>query len=107
MGPPRIASRIAWPDEDCQIHRGVQWARAGGRAASLELQGRLREDDGRAGDERGLVACPMCGEQISVSASFGVAQWHRGQPLSGLVGCADQMLYRAKQLGRNRVEWED
>ncbi|WP_339462045.1 ABC transporter substrate-binding protein [Pseudomonas sp. EA_105y_Pfl2_R69] len=50
-----------------------------------------------------LTAEPLL-EQISVSASFGVAQWHRGQPLSGLVGCADQMLYRAKQLGRNRVE---
>jgi diguanylate cyclase (GGDEF)-like protein len=50
-----------------------------------------------------LVAEPLL-QQISVSASFGVAQWHRGQPLSGLVGCADQMLYRAKQLGRNRVE---
>lgn len=27
MGPPRFASRIAWPDEECRLFRGVQWAR--------------------------------------------------------------------------------
>jgi diguanylate cyclase (GGDEF)-like protein len=50
-----------------------------------------------------LVAEPLT-ERISVTASFGVTQWQPGQGLRELVHCADQLLYRAKQLGRNRVE---
>lgn len=51
-----------------------------------------------------LAAEPMAG-RIAVTASFGVAQWHAGQSLGALVDSADQMLYRAKQQGRNRVEY--
>jgi len=50
-----------------------------------------------------LAAEPLAG-QLAVTASFGVAQWRQGQTLHELVDSADQMLYRAKQLGRNRVE---
>jgi diguanylate cyclase (GGDEF)-like protein len=50
-----------------------------------------------------LAAEPLTGT-ISVTASFGVAQWQPGQGLGELVHCADLMLYRAKKLGRNRVE---
>lgn len=50
-----------------------------------------------------LAAEPLAG-QWTVTASFGVAQWRPGQTLSELVDSADQMLYRAKHCGRNRVE---
>ncbi|MDM8349159.1 ABC transporter substrate-binding protein [Pseudomonas sp. sp1636] len=50
-----------------------------------------------------LAAEPLSGT-ISVTGSFGVAQWQPGQGLGELVHCADLMLYRAKKLGRNRVE---
>jgi diguanylate cyclase (GGDEF)-like protein len=50
-----------------------------------------------------LAAEPLTGT-IGVTASFGVAQWQSGQSLGELVHCADLMLYRAKKLGRNRVE---
>lgn len=53
---------------------------------------------------RALLAAAPVAEQIQVTASFGVAQWQPGQGLGELVHCADLMLYRAKKLGRNRVE---
>lgn len=53
---------------------------------------------------RALLAAAPVTEQIQVTASFGVAQWQPGQGLGELVHCADLMLYRAKKLGRNRVE---
>ncbi|MEX6501078.1 ABC transporter substrate-binding protein [Pseudomonas zhanjiangensis] len=54
---------------------------------------------------RALLAAEPLVDQIRVTASFGVAQWQPGQGLGELVHCADLMLYRAKKLGRNRVEF--
>jgi diguanylate cyclase (GGDEF)-like protein len=53
---------------------------------------------------RGLLAAEPLTGTISVTGSFGVAQWQPGQGLGELVHSADLMLYRAKKLGRNRVE---
>lgn len=53
---------------------------------------------------RGLLAAEPLTGTIGVTGSFGVAQWQPGQGLGELVHCADLMLYRAKKLGRNRVE---
>lgn len=44
---------------------------------------------------------------LSVSASFGVATARPGDTLAGLVGRADNRLYRAKREGRGRVCTED
>lgn len=44
------------------------------------------------------------GEDIRLSASFGVAQWSAGEGYRRLFSRADTSLYRAKDNGRNRVE---
>jgi diguanylate cyclase (GGDEF)-like protein/PAS domain S-box-containing protein len=45
---------------------------------------------------------PVAGQ---LSASFGVAQYNGSEMFSTLVARADRALYRAKDGGRNRVEW--
>jgi diguanylate cyclase len=44
-------------------------------------------------------------QQKNISLSIGVAQYKEGDKIADLIGRADTALYRAKQLGRNRVEW--
>ncbi|SNS20714.1 diguanylate cyclase (GGDEF) domain-containing protein [Noviherbaspirillum humi] len=46
-------------------------------------------------------------EQRHISLSIGVAQYRPGEKVTDLIARADAGLYRAKQLGRNRVEWVD
>jgi diguanylate cyclase (GGDEF)-like protein/PAS domain S-box-containing protein len=44
------------------------------------------------------------GGTYGVTASFGVAEWSARNDVDALVGRADAAMYRAKELGRNRVE---
>lgn len=53
---------------------------------------------------RVLLAAKPVTDDISITVSFGVAQWQPGETLRDLVQNADRMLYRAKENGRNRVE---
>lgn len=53
---------------------------------------------------RTLIAGSPLVEQQTVSASFGISQLASGETLRDLVRNADSALYRAKRLGRNRVE---
>jgi len=46
----------------------------------------------------------VAGAKVSVTASVGVAPFVHGDTLTDWVGRADKAMYRAKQLGRNRVE---
>lgn len=43
--------------------------------------------------------------QKHISLSIGVAEYKPGEKITDLIARADAALYRAKQLGRNRVEW--
>lgn len=55
---------------------------------------------------QGLQDLPIAldsGETLRCTISIGVAQHQPGQTLNELISLADQMLYRAKQSGRNRV----
>ena len=44
------------------------------------------------------------GEVVSVTCSFGVAQYRPGDGQRELFGAADRALYQAKRAGKNRVE---
>ena len=94
------------------------------------MPGALRQYDaiGRYGGEEFLVVLPGCSEtcalevgerlrqrvantvfssgpaKFPVTMSVGVCQWHSGMAIDELLNRADQALYRAKDLGRNRVE---
>jgi diguanylate cyclase (GGDEF)-like protein len=46
----------------------------------------------------------LAGHAVNVSASFGTALTGAGEPIADLIGRADQALYAAKDLGRNRCE---
>jgi polar amino acid transport system substrate-binding protein len=91
----------------------------------LTAKTRASDTVGRWGGEEFLLICPASEqegaarlaeslrEQIaatldsgagSVSASFGVAQYHPGDTPDAIVHRADQAMYAAKRKGRNRVE---
>jgi diguanylate cyclase (GGDEF)-like protein/PAS domain S-box-containing protein len=41
--------------------------------------------------------------ELPISASLGIAEWHKGEPSEAFVARADHALYTAKHAGRNRV----
>jgi diguanylate cyclase (GGDEF)-like protein len=46
------------------------------------------------------------GEQISITISIGIAQYKPGDSIESWINTADERMYQAKRLGRNRVEYE-
>jgi diguanylate cyclase (GGDEF)-like protein len=44
------------------------------------------------------------GKRVQITVSAGVANWSKELDSDTLLRSADQMLYRAKEAGRNRVE---
>lgn len=91
-----------------RIRREEWLARVGGEEFCLfcpetrpEQAGKLAE---RLRTELGSHAILWEGQRLEVTASFGVAALEGSmRHLSELVGAADRALYKAKELGRNRV----
>jgi diguanylate cyclase (GGDEF)-like protein len=53
------------------------------------------------------VGVELPDDDLILTASFGVAEHHPGEPAETLIGVADRALYRAKAEGRNRVNAAD
>ena len=53
-----------------------------------------------------IEACPFHfkGERVTITLSIGIAEFRSGERSDAVLKRADQALYRAKHLGRNRVE---
>ncbi|MCX7025858.1 MAG: diguanylate cyclase [Spirochaetes bacterium] len=103
------------------------------REIGLRLRNHLRKNDfaGRYGGEEffmifpdsTLEQCLLIAERIragladepvrfergklDITASIGVAQYRYGDTVTGLINRADLSMYKAKQLGRNRIETGD
>ena len=82
--------------------------RWGGEEFALVLTGTGSVGGARLA-ERARVAIEACqvamptGEEVSVTASFGVASYPDSRELGELLAAADSALYEAKRAGRNRV----
>jgi diguanylate cyclase (GGDEF)-like protein len=92
------------------LGRGEHVARIGGEEFALLLPdhdgsaalGRI--DPLRAGLGQLVIAAHPT---VTMTASFGIAECRRGEPLEHLVERADQALYQAKRAGRNRATLAD
>jgi diguanylate cyclase (GGDEF)-like protein len=83
-------------------------ARYGGEELAVLLPDTPAEGAATAGEKlRAAVAAlqvPAAGEMLSITVSVGIAEMEPGLDESRLVARADVALYRAKSLGKNRVE---
>jgi diguanylate cyclase (GGDEF)-like protein len=91
--PSDLAGRIGG-EEFCVL----AWNCHGPAASALAERVRVavREFRGRAGNV-----------ELTISASFGVAEWHPGETFAEVFARADAGLYEAKNCGRNRVVFRD
>lgn len=91
--PSDVAGRIGG-EEFCVL----AWNCHGTAASALaeRVRAAVRESRGRAGNV-----------ELTVSASFGVAEWHPGETFAEVFARADAALYEAKNCGRNRVVFRD
>jgi len=82
-------------------------ARMGGDEFAVLLEGGFSPDAARVVAEKVIttIGAPLPGVELTVSASVGVALYPRdGQDSDALLKSADQSMYRAKRLGKNRFE---
>jgi len=83
-------------------------ARFGGEEFAVVLPGAHTEDARRIAEQMRLAVGELqlagpAGEPIRVTASFGAADFPSCATGAELVGCADDCLYEAKRLGKDRV----
>ena len=99
-----IVAGITRPDDRIGRYGGEEFLlllpETAAREESAQVAGRLLSR---------MLAYPwdVIAPGLAVSASFGVATARPGDTLAGLVGRADDRLYRAKREGRGRVCAED
>ncbi|UOD34422.1 diguanylate cyclase [Deferribacteraceae bacterium V6Fe1] len=55
---------------------------------------------------RKMIEDTLILDNRKVTVSFGVTEYKNGDTVDSIVKRADDMLYKAKNIGRNRVEWE-
>lgn len=91
--PSDVAGRIGG-EEFCVLVRNCEGAAATALAERIRLA--LREMRYATGNV-----------ELTISASFGVAQWHPGEAYGEVYARADAALYEAKHAGRNRVVFHD
>jgi diguanylate cyclase (GGDEF)-like protein len=89
------------------LRRGDRIGRTGGEEFTVVLPA-TSERNATAVAERMRAAveaidCSDIDPDLRVTISLGVAQWSRGDTLERLAARADEVLYRAKESGRNRV----
>jgi diguanylate cyclase (GGDEF)-like protein len=85
--------------------------RLGGEEFALLLPGRTLDYAIAVAEELRLRLAGMrldeAGQAVTFTASFGVSEWRPGDTVDTLLKRADVALYRAKELGRNRVVAEN
>jgi len=62
-------------------------------------------DAERLRDRISMLDIPLPRSMDQLTVSIGVAQYRSGETINQTFARADEALYRAKQMGRNRVEW--
>jgi len=79
-------------------------ARLGGEEFAMLLRGDADEALRIAEAIRAAAAASRTVDDVQYSASIGLAVWQQGEAVGEMMRRADQALYRAKEMGRNRVE---
>lgn len=83
--------------DDTEGHdAGPETSLEGGRVADEKIRRRIAE-----------TVYYFGGKEILVTASFGIAEFYEDLDLERLIKVANEALYRAKNLGRNRDELSD